>query len=325
MGLFSNHKKLCPICGGPTPRLLATKVEDTPICKECDRKLDLPDGGLSRMTLDGLRKYMAFYEGNQALRDRFTETYRFSFGFLGGSMLVDTTHRLFRLRDDANALVMEAANLKSFRILEDNAPLFESGAGVLRCHVSSVPQKIRAMAPQIERFAAEKREYERLEEMERMMERRARERNDGAPPPHRPYRPRPSFSAPMPFSQFRVELTLTHPYWGSMSWKLDGPSLDSDYPSAESYLQKYEANVSDLHALASRLMGLIAPGAGEEQVGGAAAQPSVTRSPAASAAPAAQSAAEDPVEQIKKYKALLDSGAITEEEFAAKKRQLLGI
>ena len=162
MGLFSNHKKLCPICGGPTPRLLATKVEDTPICKECDRKLDLPDGGLSRMTLDGLRKYMAFYEGNQALRDRFAETYRFSFGFLGGSMLVDTTHRLFRLRDDANALVMEAANLKSFRILEDNAPLFESGAGVLRCHASSVPQKIRAMAPQIERFAAEKREYERL-------------------------------------------------------------------------------------------------------------------------------------------------------------------
>ena len=74
MGLFSNHKKLCPICGGPTPRLLATKVEDTPICKECDRKLDLPDGGLSRMTLDGLRKYMAFYEGNQALRDKFTET-----------------------------------------------------------------------------------------------------------------------------------------------------------------------------------------------------------------------------------------------------------
>lgn len=69
-------------------------------------------------------------------------------------------------------------------------------------------------------------------------------------------------------------------------------------------------------------MGLIAPGAGEEQIGGAAAQPSVTRSPAA---PAAQSAAEDPVEQIKRYKALLDSGAITEEEFAAKKRQLLGI
>ena len=35
MGLFSNKKKLCPLCGGPTPRLLATKVEDMPLCKDC--------------------------------------------------------------------------------------------------------------------------------------------------------------------------------------------------------------------------------------------------------------------------------------------------
>lgn len=33
----------------------------------------------------------------------------------------------------------------------------------------------------------------------------------------------------------------------------------------------------------------------------------------------------DAVAEIQKYKGLLDSGAITEEEFAAKKRQLLGI
>lgn len=46
MGLFSNNKKLCPICGSPTPRLLATKVEDMPLCKECAGKVDLPDGVL---------------------------------------------------------------------------------------------------------------------------------------------------------------------------------------------------------------------------------------------------------------------------------------
>ena len=34
MGLFSNNKKLCPLCGAPTPRLLPTKVEDMPLCKE---------------------------------------------------------------------------------------------------------------------------------------------------------------------------------------------------------------------------------------------------------------------------------------------------
>ena len=41
MGLFSNNKKLCPICGNPTPRLLSTKIDGQPICKECDSKIDL--------------------------------------------------------------------------------------------------------------------------------------------------------------------------------------------------------------------------------------------------------------------------------------------
>ena len=35
MGLFTNNKKLCPICGSPTPRLLASAVEGQNLCKEC--------------------------------------------------------------------------------------------------------------------------------------------------------------------------------------------------------------------------------------------------------------------------------------------------
>ena len=53
---------------------------------------------------------------------------------------------------------------------------------------------------------------------------------------------------------------------------------------------------------------------------------------AAAAAATAQSAAQavptvptDAVAEIQKYKALLDAGVLTEEEFTAKKRQLLGI
>ena len=44
MGLFTNNKKLCPICGSPTPRLLASAVEGQNLCKECAAKIDLPDG-----------------------------------------------------------------------------------------------------------------------------------------------------------------------------------------------------------------------------------------------------------------------------------------
>ena len=46
---------------------------------------------------------------------------------------------------------------------------------------------------------------------------------------------------------------------------------------------------------------------------------------AVAAAAAAPTAPTDAVAEIKKYKDLLDSGIITEEEFTAKKKQLMGI
>ena len=69
--------------------------------------------------------------------------------------------------------------------------------------------------------------------------------------------------------------------------------------------------------LASKLMRMIDPNAGETRIGGGtqsvqAAQPTV-------------SLPTDAVSEIQKYKALLDAGVLTEEEFSAKKRQLLGI
>ena len=65
MGLFSNKKKLCPVCGEPTPRLFPTKVDDTALCKECAKKIYLPDGKLGQMTIDEFLQYMNFYEENQ--------------------------------------------------------------------------------------------------------------------------------------------------------------------------------------------------------------------------------------------------------------------
>lgn len=60
MGLFSNNKKLCPICGSPTPRLLATVVDDQPLCKACAAKIDLPDGSLANMSIEAFRNYLDF-------------------------------------------------------------------------------------------------------------------------------------------------------------------------------------------------------------------------------------------------------------------------
>ena len=82
MGLFSNNKKLCPVCGAPTPKLLPTKVDGTPICKACAGKVDLPEGMLKQMSVESFAEYIAFYDHNQPLRDTFQETYTYSQGFL---------------------------------------------------------------------------------------------------------------------------------------------------------------------------------------------------------------------------------------------------
>ena len=83
---------------------------------------------------------------------------------------------------------------------------------------------------------------------------------------------------------------------------------------AESILLTLLYKVNALHTLARNLMQLIAPGA--PKTGAGAAQ---------TAAPAQTGGAPNAVEELKQYKSLLDAGVITEEEFAAKKRQLLGI
>ena len=313
MGLFSNSKKLCPICGNPTPRLLATKIEGMPICKECDNKVDLPEGAVNQMSREDFRQYVAFHGENQALRDCFAESYRFSFGLLSSSLLLDASHGLLRLKDDQEALVLEASSLKAFRISEDNRPLFEGGSESLRCYQSDVPAQVNAMGPQIAQFMMQQREFERMEQMERMREQRDRNRDGGGAPPM--YHPRPDFRVPTPFRHFYVELTFTHPYWNRFRGELDAPSFNQTYPSIDDYLRTYQENTDELHTLAVNLMQLLNPNAEEVAVGVAA--PSASGAQSASAGNA--------IDEIQKYKTLLDAGVITEEEFTAKKRQLLGI
>ena len=314
MGLFSNNKKPCPICGNPTPRILPTKVADVPICSDCDGKVDLPDGALGGMTLDSFQEYINFYDENRALRDIFSETYRFTIGFVSGSLQIDAANGLFRLKDYDQKLVMEAANLKSFRILEDDRSLYESEGNVLKCYHSNVPEKANDMAPQIVQFAMQIREYEMMERMERMYEQREGDDNNRPRPSH----PRPSFELTGPFRKFCIELNLEHPYWESQRWEIDAPEFDKYNPNVDDYLLLYRDKAEDLHILAVNLMELICPGA--QEVHDNAGMPAATETASVQEAPAV-----DAVEEIKRYKSLFDAGILTEEEFTAKKRQLLGI
>lgn len=312
MGLFENKKKVCPICNRPTPRILPTTIENMPICKECADKIDLPSGMTNEMSLESFRQYLDFYAQNKALRDIFTENYKMEFGFFNSKLSLDTVNRLFRVNNLPDSMAMEALYLKSFCILEDNETLFEGEGDTLRWHSSEVPKRIECLAPQIAQFRMQQEMYEQLERMERNLEERERRKNGGQPASS--YRvSSPRFDAEDPFKHFYVELTLTHPYWGGFRGKLKAPSIDRYNPSIDSYMQQYQEKVDELHTLAVNLMQLINPDAQEVR--------DVVNIPET----AQTTSADDTVNEIQKFKALLDSGIITEEEFAAKKRQLLGI
>ena len=217
-----------------------------PLCKECAAKIDLPGGTLDTMRVADLETYMACYEENKPLRDTFTETMRRSFGFLSGSLVLDTDHRLLRF-NAGDSFVFGPENLKSFRITEDGRPLFEARDGVLYCHYSDVPDRVTAMQPAIDRFYMDVHDYERMEEMDRRMH---RDDDD-----HRPVRFRPTFDMKEPVEKFAVELTLAHPYWHSFREEIGAPDFDSYNPSAAEYLNEYEDDVNGLHELAAALGG----------------------------------------------------------------------
>ena len=318
MGLFSNKKKLCPFCEAPTPRIFPTKVEGMPICKECDRKLDLPNGMINEMSIADVEKYFVFYEENQSLRDMFTETYRYS--DCSGDLLLDTDNRLFRISSRGSVLVMEPSNLKKFRILEGSKVLFEGTANALKSYESDVPERVRALEPALAQYRMELQMYERMEERRRMEEERAKARGEEV---RHTYHSRPSLHVKRPFEEFYIEIELDHPYWESVRWTKVAPSFDYNYPSAERFIQNYEGDVGDLHAMALNFMQVLNPMAQEvhmetETLGSAARVDSKTEN-------STVAAEGDVFEQLQKYKGLMDAGIITEEEFTVKKRQLMGI
>ena len=317
MGLFTSTKNPCAKCGGPTRRLFPTTVEDQPICGDCKDKIDLPDDNFYGMSLADVRQYIAFYDENKSLRDIYQETFSVPCGGWNDQMSLDMDHRLFRIRMKGDAMALEAAALKGFRILEDERVLYESSPEGLKYYPSNIPARAQDLAPAVAQFQMQYQQYEHMAEMEKLM----KEQSDGKTSSTSfSYMPRPQFNQQV-IEKFQVELTLDHPYWGgtrSMEYTKT-PQFSDTYPDVNNFLKSYKKHAEILHTLALNLMNLIDPDAPEIQVGAA------DQAVAGSSAPHIVPIITDPVKEIQKYKSLLDSGVITEEEFAAKKRQLLGI
>ena len=236
MGAFSDNKENCPVC---------ERVNERPLTES--------------------EPHAAALQENQALQATFQSTYCFRADQGDGPLFLDEEHGLLRVGEDG--WVLEGKCPCSFRISEDGAPLFESGIGTLKCTVSDVPDQVNVMAAEIARFHLERQKFERWEAMdglhragtESSEERRERERTNDL---HRP-----RFDVPAPVREFRVELTLDHPYQTAFDARIAAPAFDRNYPRAEDYLKSYREKTEELHLLAAKLMHMIAPGAGETESG----------------------------------------------------------
>lgn len=295
MGLFTK-KEPCAICGGKVKGLLPWKIEGQYVCDSCHGVVDVQKDK-EDMTMEQFRQYRAFREENQALKDQFTISQKVDFGAFDTKLVFDFDHRLFCMDQHLGKTVFRGGEIKSFVIQEDGAPIFEGGPQGLVRYESIVPERLTMMAPQLNQILMQKQLEDQL--------------NVGRDPDHRPA-PR-FYDIPEPFKKFQVSIYVDHPYWSLLECDRSGPTFDNDYPDVNDYMNRYQEGYWLMENLAQCLMAVAFPDAPAE---GAQQE----EQPAAAAAPA-----QDAVTQLKQYKQLLDDGVITQADFDAKKKQLMGL
>ncbi len=300
MGLFS-IKPPCPICGGKISWLLPSKIEGEYICGTCYSKIDMESDKANHLTMQGFREYLAFYDQNQLLKDQFVISERVDFGLWDTKIIFDHQNKLFCMSKNPDKTVFEGKQLKSFTIKEDNSPLFEGSSAGIKRYTSTVPERAMAMAPQISQFMMNKQIARTLDKLD------DGKANGSAPVQY--------FNVPEPFHAFNVELHFDHPYWTVIKCDMDGPRFNNTHPDVNDYLRSYQRSIEEIEKLVAAFKTVAFPCAPEQSIGlGAAQAVHTTTAPPA-----------DAIEEIKKYKALMEDGIISQQEFDAKKRQLLGI
>ena len=302
MGLFSK-KPPCPICGGKIPLILPSKIEGEYICNNCYNKIDMDADKESNLTMQGFREYLAFYDQNQILKGQFVVSERIDFGLWDTKIIFDYQNKLFCMSKNPDKTVFEGRQLKSFTIREDSTPLFEGSAAGIRRYTSTVTERAMAMAPQIAQIAASKRMARTLDRLD-----------DGKVNNSTPVQ---YFDIPEPFQAFHVELHFDHPYWTVLKCDMDGPRFNNTLPDVNNYLRSYQQSIEEIEKLVVALRMVAFPDAAEQSIGPGMVGMGVLQT---NMAPPA-----DAIEEIKKYKALMEDGVISQQEFEAKKRQLLGI
>ena len=289
MALFGK-KDPCAICGGPVKGLLPHKIEKQLVCRDCYGTVDLPDDIVGEITLKDFKAYMTFRDQNSLLKSRFSATHTIDLGLFSSKIVVDTNNRLFCMDKDLEKTIFEGKDIVYFSIKEDSYTLYEGTADGLKHFDSTVREQIMSLAPHINRMNLQ----HDLKNLASAFGVEKENRTNSAP-----------LEIPEPFAKFNIEIRVNHPYWDTVTAQMSAPSINNDRPDLNEYLREYTESALLMEKLANALAEIAFPAAQNLQ---------------------SESASQtDSVDEIRRFKELLDQGIITEEEFTAKKRQLLGI
>jgi hypothetical protein len=266
MGLFSNKDKPCPVCGKPTPRLLATKIQGEPICGDCAVQILADFDVQKNWTMNDLLEHLQYRAENKARVESFQPTRTVD---CGHSLLIDDASRCFYLKkwSDNNPPIVSFDSIMGFEV--------SMGWNVVE-HWSKGMPRTPYQAPQLGvlgALGALASAFDRDED---------KQRNSKS-------------------ENLKITLHLNDPYLKKYEL-MDETVYGNDEFDFSRKLSVELARVNAVGDVVAAMTGSVS-------------------SSQASAAPSAEHTADD----ILKFKSLLDAGVITQAEFDAKKKQLLGI
>ena len=330
MGIFSNDKKGCPICGNPTPRLFPTKVEGLPLCKECAAKINMESSMLKNLTINELWDHMDYRKANSETFGSFTDNETHGMG--NYVLHVDSDKKLFYIADGSpsNPALFKFEELVSFNLMEDGRTVIQCNSDSYSEGVSSIesyklPPLKPLVKPGVTKAAPASTQPGRTS-MAASSSAAQKEEKPKAPD--------------KPIDSLKLNLTLSNPYWKGKTYNISLRSIETEDQIREwvnDYKNTFAAAVDTCEALA----GIMGVKTGKQMMNAikekaeailavqeaeAAAKEAEVAAQAAEAAAKIAKAADDnaAIEMLKKWKELLDMGAITQEEFEAKKKELIG-
>jgi len=269
MGLFTNNKKPCPICGEGTPRLLATQIAgDTPICSSCSAKISMVNQQIGNLSVEELKEHLNKREENaKYLESTFRPNKKVAIGWT--SLNIDEDNKTFTLPlnmcgDTKNPPVFKFEELRGYELLEDLCVIEHFNKG------DRMPSFSPVGYTPVFRFNNQDED-----ESPKMISR-----------------------------NFTLKLYLSNPLWDMVE-----SSGGSASASENNFQREYNKQLNELRVVTNTLASMIG----------------ISGSDTSSEGRDGQSNVSNIAEDLKKFKELLDGGIITQEEFNAKKKQLLNL